>query len=317
MQILETGSGSTPPDAESKDRQAARLQLTNELNQLLRRFRSYSNEAEWVAALNEGISRFAGESAIFAVQDRSLRLRAQNGLNCPGNLDIPVQSAAAFATAIESKDPIVALCTATEVGEALSGDARGDRAHIFPIANGARVVAVIFAGGKDRVDINGLELLASVASLALQRQANQSLHAQIAQANLPETKPLAHAHGSVTISGPTNSEPRPSFGGRKRALASWAHLSGEERSLHSRAQRFARVKVAEMELAKPEAGRAGRKEGNFYLFLKREIDAARDSYRKQFMTTLAMVDYLHLELVDTAAGGDEQKLGADYPGQLD
>jgi hypothetical protein len=29
-----------------------------------------------------------------------------------------------------------------------------------------------------------------------------------------------------------------------------------------------------------------------------------------------MGDYLHLELVRTAAEGDELKLGADYPGQL-
>ncbi len=300
MQILETGSGSTQPDAESRDRQAARLQLTNELNQLLRRFRSYSNEAEWVAALNEGASRFAGESAIFAVVDGSLRLRAQTQLSCASDLAIPVQSAAAFATAIESKEPIVALRTPTEVGESLSGIDRGDRAHVFPVVNGTRVVAVIFAGGKDRVDINGLELLASVASLALQRQANQSLHTQIAPPNaaLPAD----------------NSKP---IGGGKRTLPSWTRLDGEERSLHSRAQRFARVKVAEMELAKPEACRAGRKEGIFYLFLQREIDAARDSYRKQFMTSPTMVDYLHLELVGTATGGDEQKLGADYPGQLD
>jgi hypothetical protein len=77
------------------------------------------------------------------------------------------------------------------------------------------------------------------------------------------------------------------------------------------------VKVAQMEISRPEACRAGRKESNFYLFLKREIDSARDSYRKQFMTAPHMPDYLHLELVHTALEGQEQKLGADYPGQLD
>lgn len=305
MQILETGSGSTQQDAEFRNRQAARLQLTNELNQLLRRFRSYNNEAEWIAALNEGASRFAGESAIFAVQDGALRLRAQSRLSCAADLMIPIASAPAFATAIESKDPIVALRTPTEVGTELSGDVHGDRAHIFPIANGARVVAAIFAGGTDPVDVNGLELLASVASLALQRQANQLLHTQIA------------APATAASNIPSQSDNRKAGSGQKPALPTWAHLSEEERSLHSRAQRFARVKVAEMELAKPEACRAGRREENFYLFLKREIDAARDSYRKQFMISPAMVDYLHLELVNTAIGGDEQKLGADYPGQLD
>jgi hypothetical protein len=86
--------------------------------------------------------------------------------------------------------------------------------------------------------------------------------------------------------------------------------------LHVRAQRFARVKVAEMQLSRPDACRAGRQQSNLYVFLRREIDQARDTYRKQFMTIPSMVDYLHLELVRTAAGGDGQKLGADYPGQL-
>jgi hypothetical protein len=29
-----------------------------------------------------------------------------------------------------------------------------------------------------------------------------------------------------------------------------------------------------------------------------------------------MVDYLHMELVRATAEGEEQRLGADYPGQL-
>jgi hypothetical protein len=86
--------------------------------------------------------------------------------------------------------------------------------------------------------------------------------------------------------------------------------------LHVRAQRFARVKVAEMQLARPDACRAGLQQSNLYVFLRHEIDKARETYRKQFMTIPSMVDYLHLELVGTAVGNDEQKLGADYPGQL-
>jgi hypothetical protein len=50
--------------------------------------------------------------------------------------------------------------------------------------------------------------------------------------------------------------------------------------------------------------------------LKKEIDAARETFRNQFMGDRSMVDYLHLELVSAAAEGDEAKLGADYPGPL-
>lgn len=302
MQIVETNSDSVQQDSESKDRQAARLQFTNELNQLLRRFRSYSNEVEWIAALNEGVSRFARENAVFAVQDGSLRLRAKNNIECAENLAIPVRDAVAFSAAIESKDPIVALRTPAEVGQQLSSPDRGDRAHIFPIVNGTRVAAVVFAAGKERIDLNGLELLANVASLALQRPANQTIHTQIAPASVTDAEPVSEEENHVPL---------------KQAFPAWTRLAHEERNLHLRARRFARVKVAEMELARPEACRAGRREGNFYLFLKREIDSARDSYRNQFMRAPGMADYLHLELVGTSAGGNEQKLGADYPGQLD
>jgi hypothetical protein len=71
-----------------------------------------------------------------------------------------------------------------------------------------------------------------------------------------------------------------------------------------------------MQLSRPDACHAGRQQGNLYVFLRQEIDKARDTYRRQFMTIPSIGDYLHIELVRTAAGGDEQKLGADYPGQL-
>jgi hypothetical protein len=312
MPLVATGSGLPPREAASGDRQAAYLQFTSEWNRLLRRFRSYANEAEWISALHQGLFRLAAESAIFVVEQRTLCLRAQNGLNCPRDLSIGLSTAHAFAAAIESKDSVVALRTPTEVGEALSTGNRGARAHIVPIANGSRVAALLFAAGPnvagadavdidmDGVDINGLELLANFASLALERKGNDSLHTQLAAAP------------SVSSTAAPTPKPAP-----ERKLAAWANLTTEQRTLHSRAQRLARVKVAEMELARPESCRAGRREGNFYLFLKREIDAARDSYRKQFMMAPGMVDYLHLEIVGAALGGDEQKLGADYPGQLD
>jgi len=71
-----------------------------------------------------------------------------------------------------------------------------------------------------------------------------------------------------------------------------------------------------MQLSKPEACRAGREQNDLYLLLKNEIDKAREIYRRQFGTISPMADYLHVELVHTAAEGDEMKLGADYPGQL-
>ena len=92
--------------------------------------------------------------------------------------------------------------------------------------------------------------------------------------------------------------------------------SPEHRTIHSQAARFARVTVAQMQLLKPALCRSALENGNLYLLLHKEIDKARETYQKQFMTIPSMADYLHQELVSSVFGGDATKLGADYPGEL-
>lgn len=278
----------------SDAKRASRAELAHELNQVLRRFRQYQTEGEWVRTVLDAAAHFAQQAAVFAVRDHSAESRGQINLPAAEGLSFPVASAAAFAAAVESKDPVIALRSAGEVGEALSD---GDRAHLLPVLNGSRVVAILFAGG-EAIDGNALELIAGVASMVLERPSNASLHAQISTAP-------AQAK-----------QDRSTQGQRGAGLPAWATLNEAQRELHRRAQRFARVTVAQMELNRPEACRGGRERGNLYVFLRSEIDKARETYRKQFMTIPSMVDYLHLELVETAATGDERKLGADYPGAL-
>jgi hypothetical protein len=151
--------------------------LTRELNQLLRRLRQYQTEGEWVSAVLDGASRFMRQGALFLLRDGVLILRGQINMALPAQFPITVSSAAAFAAALESKDPLVALRTATEVGLALS--APGEHAHIVPICNGDRVVALLFAAAGEVSDEDALELVAGMASLVLERQANASRHTQI------------------------------------------------------------------------------------------------------------------------------------------
>lgn len=287
-----------------------RRQITRELNQSLRRIRQYGTEAEWVSAVLDAAAQFAEKIALLAVNNGILTVRGEYKLNLPENLSFPVASAGAFAGAIETKDPIIALRTPSEVSEALSVP-NGERAHVMPIINGSRVVAVLFAADQDSTDVNGLELIAGIASAVLERRANTSLHAQIAA-------PVSIAQNEAPPSAaaaPDRVVPR-TPGVRGPNEPSWTDLTEEERNLHIRARRFSRVTIAEMQLGRPEACRAGREQANLYLFLQQEIDRARETYRKQFMTTSSMLDYLHIELVRTAAQGEELKLGAEYPGQL-
>jgi len=297
--------------------QAARSQTTHQLNQILRRLRSYHSEEEWVAALLDGISQVARDVGIFSLSGDRLVLRAQRNLNLPAGYSFPVATSGAFASAIDSKDPVIALRTASEVTEPLSSPQPDERAHLVPVLNENRVVAIIFAANRDYIDVNALELIAGMGSLVLERRANAGLHAQIIPASA-----AGQGTASALLSEPQNGFDQPdtakaqSRGRSETRLPAWTDLSPEHRALHIQAQRFSRVKVAEMQLARPEACKAGREQGNLYLLLKNEIDKAREAYRAQFMVIPSMVDYLHLELVRTAAGGDESKLGVDYPGQL-
>jgi hypothetical protein len=274
----------------------ARLSLLHDLNQLLRRLRRYESEVDWVSTTLDGAAQFASQVALFAVRSEKLVLLGERDLPIAPGLEIARQSAAAFSNAISANDSVVALRSPAEVGDALASLESADLACIVPIANRDRVVSVLFApSGLGESNVDSLELVAGLASAVLERSSNTTVHAQI--------QPAA----SGAPAAPVN---------KTVALPSWGSLGEEQRSQHIRAQRFSRVKVAEMQLYRPEACRQGRDQSNLYLLLRSEIEAAREAYRRQFMTTPTMVDYLHLELVKTAAAGDEWKLGAEYPGPL-
>jgi hypothetical protein len=99
--------------------------------------------------------------------------------------------------------------------------------------------------------------------------------------------------------------------------SAWERLSAGEQLLHLRAQRFARVQVAEMRLYHPAEVQTGRARRNLYDALSTPIDAARESFRKTYFDPCpSMVDYLHLELVRTLANDDPELLGENYPGVI-
>lgn len=86
---------------------------------------------------------------------------------------------------------------------------------------------------------------------------------------------------------------------------------------HLGAQRFARVRVAEIKLYHAAAMKTGRAAGDVYSSLKTQMDAARDGYREKFLTpTNGTADYLHAEFVRMLANDDAALLGPGYPGPL-
>jgi hypothetical protein len=303
--------------------------------------KNYQTQADWVDAILDGTAAFSAHVALFTVESgKMLRLRGRRWLDLPDDLSFEKSTAPAFADAIESKEAVIALRTPEEVSEALAPAPRTNplkqqallslqsvtaitggsstaaerdvpdaasvpgseylpseapqRCYLVPILNRTRVVAVLFAGDGEDTDLHALELIATVASAVLEQHGKR-----------PD---LLAIESAVTDT--------PAAPAKQKTLPAWADLADTERNLHIRAQRFARVRVAEMQLYKADLCQKGVEREDLYLYLKPEIEPARELYRTQFMTIPSMVDYLHLELVATLAHGDDFLLGADYPGQM-
>ena len=101
------------------------------------------------------------------------------------------------------------------------------------------------------------------------------------------------------------------------SLAALTAPSAAPRAADAGAQRFAKVKIAEIQLYQAPAVKDGRASRDLYAALKPHIDAAREAFREKFLTPAnGTADYLHAELVRVLANDDATLLGPAYPGPL-
>ncbi len=119
------------------------------------------------------------------------------------------------------------------------------------------------------------------------------------------------------------SEARENFSGDPQALeliavfAALAAPAASEPPAEASARRFAKVKIAEIQLYQGAAVKAGRAAHNLYGALKPQIDAARESFAQRFLSNGSRTaDYLHSEFVRALANDDATLLGPEYPGPL-
>lgn len=269
----------------------ARRELADQLNQSVRRLRQAGSLDDLAATLLDAAMAFADGAAIFRITGTTAKGEKIRGVAAGAeltfcSLEIPFSAAPALAGAVESRDPVIAVTTAGEVSAemiAVASHPADGRAYLFPLVVKDGVPAVLYCWGT--VQNAACEMLAQAAGSVW-----DSLIA-------PEAPQL------VKI------EPAPA--------SAWDALSPEDQAMHLRAQRFARVQVAEMRLRDRAAVEAGRIERNLYGRLHSRIDAARVTFRQSYFAACStMVDYLHVELVRTLAHDDADLLGKDYPGPL-
>jgi hypothetical protein len=281
-------------EAARQARKQVATELIGSLNQSVRRLASAENDEQWRETLLDATQGFCGRAALFTVNRGMLELESTRNIQSERQLtDAPLDSAPAFGAAMETRDTIVAMRTKGEMSPSVAqyfGEAENDKFYLFPVISRGRVATLLYADGGN-AQVESLELLAVVASAILEGRSSVS-------AQKGELINIASARKTPEGN-------------------SWSRLSEEDRELHRKAQRFARVQVASIRLYKSDAVKNGRAEGQLYTSLKEEIDAARGVYRRDFIAkSETMVDYLHLELVGTLANDEVELLGPDYPGPL-
>jgi hypothetical protein len=220
-------------------------------------------------------------------------------------LTLPLDAAPAMQEAANSLDTVVALAEPGEIPARLIAAlelAPECRLALLPVVSGragkTRTAAAIVAipGDAPPANLPALELLVAMAALTLdirQAMARPALASQLLGIG-PLTDPKAPLGVVVDV----------------------LKLSREEQELHARAQRFARVRVAEMRLYRALAVREGRENRDLFGVLREEIEQSREQFQRDFLTVPTMIDYLHVELVRTLANDDATMLGPDYPGPL-
>ena len=286
--------------------QAAERALAEHLNQAMRRLRQAGDFPEMAAILCDASARFANACAVFHVSENTIggeRLRGASGEASTRFRDVRFDKsdAAAFAGAIESREPVVALSSAAEVSRGVVetfSHAPGDKAYLFPLTVDQTTVGMLYAAGA--VDAAALELLAQATTAVLEAR---------------QRPPRPHDRPGGDLADLVSIHPAPAA--PPSSAPDWDDLSPADRQLHLRAQRFARVKVAEMRLYRTDAVKAGRAQGDLYAALQEPIDEAREEFRQTFATASpTMVDYVHLELLRTLANNNPAWLGGEYPGRL-
>jgi hypothetical protein len=276
----------------ARARDASRSEVTQQLNETARRMKHAESREVWIQALLERAGDYCERAALFAVKGRTLRYEGGLGINEDnGNttIDVSLDNAPAFASAVESKDTTVAAATGRELSDdivRLVGEAADKRAYLFPFTFRRQVVGILYGEtGARGINVSGLELLTSLAETTI------------------EAEPVTAARASDLVAISPAEEIRPP--------------SRPDQERHAAAERFARTRVAELMLYHIQRVKSGRAANDVYGALKDEIDAARQAYRETFAgASNAPPDYLHAELIRTLARGDAAALGPAYPGAL-
>ena len=294
-----------------------------------------TSQADILNVLLDFAARFSGRVALFVVRGETATVWQARGFpddNGLRNFNLNLTDAV-VARVVHERIPGAAGLDFDPNFLARVGHAAGGNAILLPLVLREKVSALVYSdcgleGGK--LDVSALKLLMRSAGMWLEVLALRK--AMIGGAPAPEPAPPVPERSQVTVasvtperaaavagSAPAHAAPQQAAHAASRTAIAVAtpesDWTPEERDLHLRAQRFARLLVDEIKLynqAKVAEGRAAR---DLYDRLKEDIDKSRASYHKRYGSTpAASADYFTKELVRILADNDASLLGANFPG---
>jgi hypothetical protein len=301
--------------AAARSAESARNAATEALELAVRRIRHAASITGAGSALLETASQYCGHAALLVHKGEFLTGWRAGGASAETNgaaeewsrLEIPVAKAPALGQAIETRDAVVSLCLADHFSAELVdllGAGPDEKIYLFPLSLRQKVAAILCAHGASpagSLQPAALGLLCAVTEAWMEVLSSRPPQQPAQERNEDEEAVRPQAASASTGAMPPG----------------WENLSPSERDLHLRAQRFARVLVADLQLYRAFEIREGRQSGDLYERLKEEIDKSRDAYQRKFgHPPTAGIDYFHLELVRTLAGGQASVLGPNYPGPV-
>jgi hypothetical protein len=289
-----------------------------------------TSQADILNVLLDFAARFSGRVALFVVRGESATVWQARGFpddNGLRNFNLNLADAV-VARVVQERVPVAAGLDFDPNFLAKVGHAAGGNAILLPLVLREKVSALVYAdcgleGGK--LDVAALKLLMRSAGmwlevLALRKAMTGSAAAEPAPPPPPEraavvVTPVAPERAAPVVAS-TVPQAAPATAPSAVAVATpESEWTPEEREVHVRAQRFARLLVDEIKLYNQAKVAEGRASKDLYNRLKDDIDKSRASYNKRYGTSpAASADYFTKELVRILADNDASVLGASFPG---
>lgn len=275
--------------------------LGDHLNSCFHHMREYASDRHWCDALLDAAEALCSRCAFFSIRGSEICFQGVRGLESEQQAALPdllLSDVPAFSTVAANGEVTEVRRSRAELSEGLTAmfDEAPDKAALLvPIATVERVVGILYV--EEPSARGALEAIATVAGVVLENHLGT----------------VEHARPSTTVRSASDAQVvRPVMEPVVERMA--LPLPGQAQL---QAQRFARVRVAEMLLRLPREVKQGRIERDLYVRLRPEIDRTREAYRRQFLEESPLLaDYVHDELVRTLAKNDAGMLGSEYPGKM-